>query len=96
MSSYPSYRIHSPYVESSYVELHTHSFYSFGEGASHVHELIGRAADLNYPAMALTDHNMCGALEFARQANSLGIQPISGGEITLTDGSHIVMLAESK
>lgn len=96
MSSYTSYGIHTPYGESSYVELHTHSFYSFGEGASHVHELIGRAVDLNYPAMALTDHNMCGALEFARQANSLGIQPISGGEITLTDGSHIVMLAESK
>ena len=23
-----------------YVELHSHSFYSFGEGASHVHELL--------------------------------------------------------
>ena len=36
-------------------------------------------------ALALTDTNLCGALEFARQANSLGIQPITGGEMTLTE-----------
>ena len=56
-----------------YVELHSHSFYSFGEGASHVHELLDRAVELEYPAIGLTDYNMCGALEFARQAKSLGV-----------------------
>jgi len=66
---------HSGYTSSSYVELHAHSFYSFGEGASHTYELLGRAAELGYSAMGLTDHNMCGSLEFARQAKSLGIQP---------------------
>ena len=79
-----------------YVELHAHSFYSFGEGASHIHELLSQAYELNYSAMALTDHNMCGSLEFSNQANSLGIKPITGGEITLLDGSHIVLLAENK
>ena len=63
---------------SPYVELHTHSFYSFGEGASHVHEHLARAAELSYPALALTDTNLCGALEFAREANDLGIKPITG------------------
>ena len=48
-----------------YVELHAHSFYSFGEGASHIHELLSQAYELNYSAMALTDHNMCGSLEFS-------------------------------
>ena len=50
-----------------YAELHCRSFYSFGEGASHVHELVSRAVQLEYSAMALTDYNMCGALEFSRE-----------------------------
>ena len=52
----------------AYVELRARSFYSFGEGASHVHELLKRACDLGYPALALTDTNLCGALEFAKLA----------------------------
>ena len=79
-----------------YVELHSHSFYSFGEGASHVHELLDRAVQLGYPAMGLTDYNMCGALEFARQAKSLGIKPLTGGELILSDGSHVVLLAKNR
>ena len=80
----------------TYVELHSHSFYSFGEGASHVHELLSQAINLGYKALGLTDHNLCGALNFARQARSLGVQPITGGEITLSDNSRIVLLAENR
>ena len=76
-----------------YVELHAKSFYSFGVGASHTHELLAQAKEHGYPALALTDTNLCGALEFARLANSLDIQPITGGELTLTDGSRLVLLA---
>ena len=54
-----------------YVELHAKSFYSFGVGASHTHELLAQAREHGYPALALTDTNLCGALEFAR----LGQQP---------------------
>ena len=47
--------------------------------------------------MALTDHdNLSGAMEFARLANSLGIQPITGAEITLSDGSHLTLLARDR
>ncbi len=80
----------------TYVELHSHSFYSFGEGASHVHELLSQAINLGYKALSLTDHNLCGALNFARQARSLDVQPITGGEITLSDNSRIVLLAENR
>ena len=80
----------------TYVELHAKSFHSFGVGASHGHELLARAAELGMPALAQTDANLCGALEFARLANSLGLQPISGGELTLLDGSRIVLLCESR
>ena len=79
-----------------YVELHAKSFYSFGVGASHTHELLAQAKEYGYPALALTDTNLCGALEFARLANSLDIQPITGGELTLTDGSRLTLLAETR
>ena len=81
---------------SGYVELHAKSFYSFGMGASHTHELLAQAGEYGYPALALTDTNLCGALEFARLARSLEVQPITGGELTLTDGSRLVLLAKTR
>ena len=83
-------------VTAGYVELHAKSFYSFGMGASHVHELLAQAGEYGYPALSLTDVNLCGALEFARLAGSLGIKPITGGELTLTDGSRLVLLAKTR
>ena len=83
-------------MTAGYVELHAKSFYSFGLGASHVHELLARAGEYGYPALALTDTNLCGGLEFARLAGSLGLRPITGGELTLTDGSRIVLLARTR
>ena len=80
-----------------YVELHCHSNYSFQEGASSIHELLPRTVEMGYPALALTDHdNLCGAMEFARAARSLDIQPIIGAEVTLKDGYHITLLAETR
>ena len=81
----------------TYVELHCHSNYSFQEGASSVDELLARAAELEYPALALTDHNnLCGAMHFAKVARSLNVQPITGAEITMKDGSHLTLLAETR
>ena len=80
-----------------YAELHCHSNYSFQEGASSLEELLMRARQLGYPALALTDHdNLCGAMEFSRVANSIGMQPITGAETTLTDGSHLTLLATTR
>ena len=83
-------------MTSSYTELHLKSFYSFGMGASHSHELLARAREYSYNSLALTDTNLCGALEFARLANSLGIRPITGGELTLKDGARLVLLAKTR
>ena len=78
----------------TYVELHCHSNYSFQEGASSVDELLARAAELEYPALALTDHdNLCGAMHFAQVARSLDVQPITGAEVTLQGGGHLTLLA---
>ena len=83
-------------MSSAYAELHCKSFYSFGQGASHVHELLTQASEYGYSALALTDTNLCGALEFARLANSLKIKPITGCELTLTDGSRLTLLARTR
>ena len=80
----------------THVELHAKSLFSFGLGASHVHELLAQAQEIGMPALALTDTNLCGALEFARLANSLDIQPITGGELTLTDGARLVLLTKTR
>ena len=83
-------------MTSLYSELHAKSFYSFGLGASHAHELLARAKEYGYDSLALTDTNLCGALEFARLAGSLGIRPITGGELTLTDGTRLALLAMTR
>lgn len=81
----------------SYAELHCHSNYSFKEGASSVEELLGRARELEYPALALTDHdNLCGAMPFAQAAKRMGVQPITGVEVTLQNGSHLTLLAATR
>jgi error-prone DNA polymerase len=78
------------------VELHAHSAYSFLDGASLPEELAARAAELGYEALALTDHDgVYGSLEFAHAAKALGVRPITGAEVTLTDGSHVTLLVES-
>ncbi|MCG6988663.1 MAG: DNA polymerase III subunit alpha [Gemmatimonadetes bacterium] len=69
-----------------YVELHCHSGFSFLDGASHPEELVLRAKELGYPALALTDHNgLYGSMEFAHEARAAGLQPITGAEVTLRD-----------
>ena len=46
-----------PAEPAPYVELHAHSAFSFLDGASHPEELVLRARELGYPALALTDHD---------------------------------------
>jgi error-prone DNA polymerase len=80
-----------------YVELHAHSSYSFLDGASLPEELAVQAAELGYPALALTDHDgVYGSLEFAHAAKHFGVRPITGAELTLTDRSHVTLLVETQ
>ncbi len=83
-----------------YAELHCHSAFSFLDGASHPEELADRAVELGYSALALTDHdNLCGALVFAHAARSVGLQPITGCELTVEDRGerlHLTLLVEDR
>src|SRR5438067_826300 len=79
-----------------YVELHAHSSYSFLDGASLPEELAVRAAELGYPALALTDHDgVYGSLEFAYAAKHSGVRPVTGAEVTLDGGAHVTLLVET-
>src|SRR5881275_1825311 len=79
-----------------YIELHCHSAFSFLDGASLPEQLALTASQLGYPALALTDHNgLYGSMAFAQEAKQLGIQAITGAELTLLDGSHVTILAET-
>lgn len=77
-----------------YVELHCHSAFSLLDGASLPEELARRAAELDMPALALTDHDgLYGAVRFARACEREGIKPIVGAELALDVGYHVTLLA---
>ena len=79
-----------------YAELHCHSAFSFLDGASLPEDLAATAHELGYSALALTDHNgLYGSMAFAQAAKPLGIQAITGAEVTLVDGAHLTLLAET-
>ncbi len=64
-----------------FVHLHCHSEYSLLDGLSRIPDLVGRAAELGQPAIALTDHGaMYGVIEFYRAAKGAGVKPIIGME----------------
>jgi len=79
-----------------YSELHCHSAFSFLDGASLPEQLALTASQLGYPALALTDHNgLYGSMAFAQGTQKLGLQAITGAELTLLDGAHVTLLAET-
>ena len=81
----------------AYTELHLHTAFSFLDGASLPEEMIAQAVGYGYTALAVTDHDgLYGAMEFAQAARAAGITPITGAEVTLDDGSHLTLLAESR
>jgi len=65
------------------IHLHVHSHYSLLCGADSPAELIARAVDLDFPALALTDLNaMYGTVEFQKECEKAGLRAIHGVEIT--------------
>ncbi len=79
-----------------YIELHCHSAFSFLDGTAQPDQLAFEAKHLGYPALALTDNNgLYGSMIFAQAAKQLELQPITGSEVTLLDGSHVTLLAET-
>ncbi len=69
-----------------YIELHCHSCFSLLDGVSRPEALAARAAALEMPALALTDHDaLYGAVAFWRAAREAGVKPVFGVEMTVED-----------
>ena len=88
--------------EPQYAELVCISNFSFLEGASHPQELVARAAELGYRALALADEcSLAGivrAFEESRRAaeNGRPIALIPASQFRLGDGSRLVLLAPTE
>ena len=93
----------------AYAELHCSSNFSFQRGASHADELIERADQLGYEAIAITDEcSLAGVVraweainrlrkdQHARGDNRPLVQLIVGAEFHLQDGPSFVLLAPSR
>jgi error-prone DNA polymerase len=80
-----------------YVELHCRTNYSFLEGASHPDELVARAVELGYSAIAITDRNTLGGVVRAHvAAKDAGLKLLIGAEITPADAPPVVLLATDR
>src|SRR5689334_13871703 len=87
----------SPDVLPAYAELHCLSNFSFLRGASHPEELVERAATQGYAALALTDEcSLAGAVRAHLAAKDAGLPLVLGSELTLVDGTKLVLLATDR
>ena len=78
-----------------YAELHCLSSFSFQRGASHPQELVQRAQELGYTALAITDEcSVAGVVRAHGEAKKLGLKLILGSEFAL-DGLRLVALARN-
>ena len=75
--------------EAPFVHLHVHSEYSILDGACRIPGLTARAAELEMPAVALTDHgSLAGAVELYQEAGKVGVKPILGCELYVAEDRH--------
>ena len=76
-------------AEAGFVHLHVHSEYSILDGACRIPALTARAAELEMPAVALTDHgSLAGAVELYRETAKHGVKPVIGCEVYVAEDRH--------
>ena len=69
-----------------YAELHCRTNFSFLEGASHADELVARAAELGYAALAVTDQSsLAGVVRAHVAAKETGLKLVIGAAISPQD-----------
>ena len=81
----------------SYAELHCVSNFSFLRGASHPEELVARAHEIGYAALAITDEcSLAGVVRAHIEAKKCKLPLIIGSEFRLDDGLRLVLLATDR
>src|SRR6266702_5046087 len=85
-----------------FVHLHVHSEYSILDGACRIPDLVARAAELEMPAVSLTDHgSMAGAVQLWQKTRGTGVKPVIGCEVYVAQkrkahekgNAHLTLLA---
>ena len=77
-------------MPADFAHLHLHTEFSLLDAACRLDRLMARAKELDFPAVAMTDHgNMFGAIEFYSAAKKAGIKPILGCEVYIAPGSRL-------
>jgi len=78
-----------------FAHLHVRSGFSYGYGVATPEELVGAAAGMGMRSMALTDRDgLHGIPRFLEVAGEVGVSPIVGAEVSISEGGHLVLLAE--
>ncbi len=91
------FRLSGSRVPMSYAELHCLTNFSFLRGASHPEELVERAVELGYAALAITDEcSVAGVVRAHVAAREQSLPLIVGSEFRLEDGLRLVLLATSR
>ena len=81
----------------AYAELHCLSNFTFLRGASHPEELVERARELSYEALAITDEcSVAGIVRAHVAARQCGLKLIVGSELRFDDGLKLVLLAANR
>ncbi|MCW8906029.1 MAG: PHP domain-containing protein, partial [Sedimenticola sp.] len=84
-------------MSTGYAELHALSNFSFLRGASHPEELVARADELGYKALALTDEcSLAGVVRAHEEARNRQLSLIIGSEFRLEQGDRLVLLATDR
>jgi len=84
----------TPRAAPGYAELQCFTNYSFLRGASHADELVMRAAELEYAALAVTDHNsLAGVVRAHVAAKAAGLKLLIGAAIVPDDAPPVLLYA---
>ena len=80
----------------AFVHLHNHTEYSLLDGATHIIDMVRRAADLGMPAVAITDHGvmsgvpeLCDACAAVEKETGKKVKPIYGCEVYFTTDEEL-------
>ena len=88
--------IENVFASEPYAELHCKTNFTFLTGAAHPDELVLRAAELGYHALAITDVNtLAGAVRAHAAAKAAKLKLIIGAEITPHDAPPVLLYAAS-
>ncbi len=75
----------------AFVHLHNHTEYSLLDGATHVYDMVKRAAELGMPAVAISDHGVMSgvpelsdACDAVEKETGIRVKPIFGCEVYFT------------